>query len=158
MATAVNELTTILYVCYWISSCYDQLLRVATMKFIWYHWRSVLCATVTYSIFHKIYTWCTEFFCLPYSSLWCDLLDHLLQVCFIIPSASTKLKGGYTGFTLSVRLSVPLSICGQNRVRSVSSTIVVGSISYLHSLSSNFRRCVACNACFKIQIWNLKFW
>ena len=44
-----------------------------------------------------------------------------------------------------------LSVCGQNRVRSVSSTILIGSISYLHILSSNFRRCVACNARFKIQ-------
>ena len=46
---------------------------------------------------------------------------------------------------------VRLSVCGQNRVRSVSSTILIGSISYLHILSSNFRRCVACNARFKIQ-------
>ena len=45
---------------------------------------------------------------------------------------------------------VRLSVCGQNRVRSVSSTILIGSISYLHILSSNFRRCVACNARFKI--------
>ena len=71
--------------------------------------------------------------------------------------ASTKLKGGYTGITLSVcplRLSVcpivRLSVCGQNRVRSVSSTILFGSISYLHILSSNLCRCVACNARFKI--------
>ena len=49
----------------------------------------------------------------------------------------------HTGFTLS--------ICGQKRVRSVSSTILVGSISYLHILSSNLRRCVACNVCFKIK-------
>ena len=50
-----------------------------------------------------------------------------------------------------VRLSVCLSVCGQNCVRSVSSTILIRSISYLHILSSNFRRCVACNARFKIQ-------
>ena len=70
---------------------------------------------------------------------------------FIIPPASTKLIGGYTGITLSVRPSVRLSICGQNRVRSVSSTILIGSISYLHILSSNLRKCVACNASFKIK-------
>ena len=52
---------------------------------------------------------------------------------------------------LSVCLSVRLSVCGQNRVRSVSSTILIGSISYVHILSSNFRRCVACKACFEIQ-------
>ena len=46
---------------------------------------------------------------------------------------------------------VRLSVCGQNRVRSVSSTILIGSISYLHILSSNIRECVACNARFKIQ-------
>ena len=68
----------------------------------------------------------------------------------IIPPASTKLKGGFTGITLSVCPSVRPSVCGQNRVRSVSSTIFIGSISYLHFLSSNFRRCVACNARFKI--------
>ena len=49
----------------------------------------------------------------------------------------------YTGITMSV--------CGHNRVRSVSSTILIGSISYLHILWSNFRRCVRCNACFKIN-------
>ena len=46
--------------------------------------------------------------------------------------------------------SVRLSACGQNRVRFVSSTIFIGSISYLHILSSNFRRRVACNARYKI--------
>ena len=52
---------------------------------------------------------------------------------------------------LSVHPFVHLSICGQNHVRSVSSTILVGSISYLHILSNNFRRCVTCNVCVKIQ-------
>ena len=51
----------------------------------------------------------------------------------------------------SVRPSVRLSVCGQNRVSSVSSRILIGSISYLHILSSNFRRCVACDAHFKIK-------
>ena len=46
-----------------------------------------------------------------------------------------------------------LSVWGQNRVRSVSSTILIGSISYLHILSNNFRRCVACNGCFKINVF-----
>ena len=54
-----------------------------------------------------------------------------------------EVEGGHTGFTLSIGLSVRLSVCGQNRVRSVSSIILAGSISYLHILSSNFRRCVA---------------
>ena len=44
---------------------------------------------------------------------------------------------------------VRLSVCGRNRVRSISSTILTGPISYLHILSSNFRRCVVRNVCFK---------
>ena len=52
---------------------------------------------------------------------------------------------------------VRLSICGQNRVCSVSSTILVGSISYLHILSSNFRRCVTCQV-FLSKFKSLKFW
>ena len=55
-------------------------------------------------------------------------LNHLRDMAVIIPLASTKLKGGYTGFMSSVRLSVHLSICpsvlpsvcGQNHVCSVS--------------------------------------
>ena len=38
---------------------------------------------------------------------------------------------------------VRLSVCSPNRVRSVSSTILAGSISYLRILLANFRRCVA---------------
>ena len=55
---------------------------------------------------------------------------------------------GYIGFTLSVRLSVPHRPA--SRVRSVVPTLLVGSISYLHILSSNFRRCVACKVSCKI--------
>ena len=55
----------------------------------------------------------------------------------------------------SVRPSVGLSVCGHNHVCFVSSTILDGSISYLHIISSNFRRCVPCNICLKIQtLWN----
>ena len=70
----------------------------------------------------------------------------------LYPPTSTKLKMGYTGFTLSVRLficpSVCLSFCGKNCVCSVSSTILARSISYLHIFPSNFRRCVECNVFF----------
>ena len=50
----------------------------------------------------------------------------------------------------SVSPSVCQSVCGQNCVCSVSSTILAGSISYLHILSSNFRKCVACKGHCKI--------
>ena len=75
------------------------------------------------------------------------------HVTIIIPPASTKMKGGYTGFTLSICVSVRLSVCGQNGVSAVSSTILVGSISYFHILSSNFRRCVACFVFNKINLF-----
>ena len=57
-----------------------------------------------------------------------------------------------------VRLSifpsvVPSVLCGQNRARSVSSTILNRSIPYLHILSNNFRKCVTC-ICLKIQIFD----
>ena len=38
-------------------------------------------------------------------------------------------------------------------VRSVAPTVLVGSISYLYILSSDFRRCVACKVSFKIWIF-----
>ena len=57
---------------------------------------------------------------------------------------------------MSVPLSVPLSVCGQNLVRSVSSTIPGRSISYLYILSTNFRRCVACWVLWKIQKFSMR--
>ena len=67
----------------------------------------------------------------------------------LYPSLQQSWKGGILYWFHLVHLSV----CGQNRVRSVSSIILIGSISYLHILSSNFRRCVMCNDCFKIKIF-----
>ena len=76
---------------------------------------------------------------------------------FLYPLLLNEIEGVYTGFTLSV-------FCGQNCVCSVSYTILDGSVSYLHILSSYFR-CVACNFFFKIQIFevlanslNLQLW
>ena len=55
----------------------------------------------------------------------------------------------------SVRLSVRPTSC----VRSVAPTVLVGSISYLYILISNFRRCVTCKVSCKIWIFGsfLKF-
>ena len=82
----------------------------------------------------------------------------MTELCNYAP-ASTKLKGGKL---VSRRQTVCPSVCGHNRVRSVFSTILVGSISYLHILSSNFGRCVACKGYCKIPefeclviFWNL---
>ena len=40
-----------------------------------------------------------------------------------------------------------------SRVHSVAATVLVGSISYLYILSSNFSRCVACKISCKIRIF-----
>ena len=68
---------------------------------------------------------------------------------------------GGIGFTPSVRPSVrPAS-----GVRSVAPTVLIGSFSYSNILSSNFRKCVACNVSFKISqceflaiFQNLELW
>ena len=72
-------------------------------------------------------------------------------IYLLYPLLQQSWKGG---ILVSPCPSVRLSVCGQNRVRSVSSTILNESISYLHILSSNLRRCVVCNVCLK----NLKLW
>ena len=94
-------------------------------------------------------------------SVYCNaLLDSLIVLSstsgvFYTPRFNEVERGVYWFHLVrpSVCPSVRLSVCGQNRVCSVSSTILIGSISYLHILSSNFRRCVACNVCLKN--WNL---
>ena len=74
---------------------------------------------------------------------------------FIIPLLQLSWRGGGGGGVYWFHL-VRLSVCGQSRVRSVSSTILIGSISYLHILSSIFRRCDAWNGCFKIKkLWRI---
>ena len=45
-------------------------------------------------------------------------------------------------FTLSVCPSIRLFVCGQNRIRSVISTILAAPFSYLHIISNNLWRCV----------------
>ena len=63
------------------------------------------------------------------------------------PRTTKLLWGGYIGFTPSVRPSIrPAS-----RVRSVAPTVLIGSISYLHILPHNFKRCVACKVSCKIS-------
>ena len=80
---------------------------------------------------------------------------HTIE-CFLYPLAQRSWRE-YTGFTLSVRPCVRLCLCGQNRMRSVSSTILAVSISYLHTLLSSFRRCVAYKVFFSKFISFLNF-
>ena len=69
-----------------------------------------------------------------------------------------EVVGGVYWFHL-VCPSVCPSIRPAFRVRCVAPTVLVGSISYLYILSSNFRRCVACKVYYKIWIFGnfLKF-
>ena len=60
---------------------------------------------------------------------------------------TTKLLGG---ISVSLRPSVRPSVRPASRVRSVAPAVLVGSISYLYILSSNFRRCVVCKVLCKI--------
>ena len=110
------------------------------------HWS--IAVPLLFTVGHSVAVlWC-------HTSTYCDvILSNCPQniskwVTYIFPpsSSSTKLKGG---ILVSPCPSVCPSVCGQNHVCSVSSTILVGSISYLHILSSNFRRCVMCKLCFK---------
>ena len=70
-------------------------------------------------------------------------MEYIAEITIFIPPLN-EIEEGYTGFTLSLRLSVCLSVCGQNRVCSVYFIILAGSISYLHILSISFRRCAVC--------------
>ena len=63
-----------------------------------------------------------------------------VHIVFSLYPRPMKLKGC---ILVSPCPSIRLSVCGQNRVHSASSTTLAGFISYLHILSSNFRRCVA---------------
>ena len=82
---------------------------------------------------------------------WMNCGIHIEFKPLLYPPLQRSWKGVYWFHLvcLSVHPSVRLSICEQNRVCSASSTILTGSISHLHILSSNFRRCVGCNVCLK---------
>ena len=90
-------------------------------------------------------------FALYYFLLQSFLLTFFWLICYCgmwlyYTPCTTKLLGGYIGFTPSVRPSVCPSVRPASRVRSVAPTVLVGSISCLYILSGNFRRCVACRA------------
>ena len=70
-----------------------------------------------------------------------------IRPVIIIPPHD-EVVGGVIGFTLSVR---PSRVRPASHVRSVAPTVLVGSISYLCILPSNFRRCVACKVSCEIS-------
>ena len=80
---------------------------------------------------------------------------NFIFICIIIPPTQQSCWGVYWFY--SVCPSVCPSVRPASRVRSVAPTVLVGSISYLHILSSNFRRCVAGNFWQFYKICNFDF-
>ena len=83
----------------------------------------------------------------------CWIFKHIM----LLYPLYNEVVGGYIGFTPSVRLSIRPCVCPASHVRSVVPTVLVGSISYLYVLTSNFRRCVACKVSYKIKIFGISF-
>ena len=90
-------------------------------------------------------------------------------ICFMLPwvlhagypiyytPSTTKLLGVYWFHSVRPSVPRPYRVCPPSYVRSVAPTVLVGSISYLHILSSNFRRCVPCQVSCKIYGNFLKY-
>ena len=111
---------------------------------------SVECIYRMQTWWYRMKSWTT--LCLPISSVGTVLtVFFYLPVSLVIIPRFNEVERGVYWFHL-VCLSVRLSVCGQNLVRSESSTILVGSMWYLHILSSNFIRCVTCNV---IRFWRI---
>ena len=81
---------------------------------------------------------------------WSLYRSSCFVVIFLYPPHN-KVVGGYIGFTPSVCSSARPSVRPASRVCSVVPAILVGSISYLHILSNNLRRCVSCKVSCKIN-------
>ena len=78
-----------------------------------------------------------------------------MQSCVVIPLAQRSccgMGGGGGGVYRfhSVSPFVCPSVRPASRARFVAPTVLVGSISYLHIVSSNFRMCVKCKDSYKI--------
>ena len=161
----------LMYIKCYINIPYHKIYEIISNKNIWEYVSLHKIGDVLYTLnlfcFFVSWWWPKVERLLLYCSSWREFVSYWLycftllkllvvEVCtlrllLVIPPASTKLRGGYTGYTLSICPSVRLSVCGQNHVRSVSSKVLIGSFLYLHILSSNLRNCVACNVCFKMQ-------
>ena len=142
-----------------IRRSYDRL--ISTMGFPILVWRHLYIESGPWSLWGEIHHWIMSFLhkgpimgkVLPVMVSSCVHINFYLPIrCstdFILWSLLyprfNEVERGVYWFHL-----VRLSVCGQNRVCSVFSTILVGSISYLHTSSCNLRKCVMCNVCFKI--------
>ena len=153
-----NFLSSLSRKCLWKGTRWPFCVGFSVWKFTLVKNRIPCSAIKTRSIFSQIFTKDTPEVT-RYGEIWgvfcgCSIwLIFCRSSCNYTPRFNEVDRGVYWYHLvrLSVRPSVRLSVCGQNRVRSVSSTILIGSISYLHILWSNLRKCVACNARFKIQ-------
>ena len=85
-----------------------------------------------------------------------DTILHMpLDLSSLCPRLN-EVERGFTGFTLSTRLflSVCPSVCGRNRVPSVSSTILTGSISYYATDQATSKGVSRVKLCAKFQHLN----
>ena len=81
------------------------------------------------------------------------------NIFLVIISLTSSWEGVYwfhmhASICPSICPSIRPSLCGQNHVWSISSTILARPISYLHTLSSNFSGCVAS----KVLLQNSNIW
>ena len=109
---------------------------------------------ITYIKFHSNFPGASEMIIIYSHMQRLFTIRYAISLTNIEMKSSEKLKGVYW-FNL-IHLSACMSVCGQNCVHSVSS-ILAGSISYLHTLSSNFSRCVVCKVFFT-KLKSFKFW
>ena len=97
----------------------------------------VHCSTTFWNLWVVSFNWISWF-------TYCVILGNLLY------NNNEVVGGYYIGFTPSIRPSVCPCVRPASRVRSVAPTVLVGSIWYLHILSSNFSKCVMCKVSCKI--------
>ena len=123
---------TICTVCCAVAHLFVYSLKFSIIRYMWLWWKDVICgvAATRGRQRYVILLFIIKFILILWS---CIIYTDLAT--FSLDLSTHKLIN--VVFRPSVRPSV-------DRVRSVSSTILAGSISYLHILSSNFRRCVAC--------------
>ena len=92
------------------------------------HCHSIIITEISFWKF-KFCTILKLFGCIVTTRIYHKRVKQVFFVCFIIPPLQRSIL---LSPCPSVRPSVRLSVCGQNRVRSVFSTILVGSVLYFH--------------------------
>ena len=137
--------------------CYIGACYITTWQHIWLTIQSTASVLLSHYTIHQcLLNWMLQGVLLQ-TEISSTFPDHVCimrhancMIHFIIPHAQRSCWGGIlVSHCLSICPSVHPASC------SVAPTVLVGSISYLYILSTNFRRCVECNISCKIS--KLKF-